>query len=131
MKGPCMCGSPDCPSCGGAMGTYGADKPPDIADLAEWLRASTDHLKSALYGTLNKELARECIAVSESLLGEFSLCTECNKRYSTSYDEVCEQCGEALAEREYEKYQSEAFRGTEAEAYNAEEQERIQRELKR
>jgi hypothetical protein len=26
MIGPCLCGDPACPSCGGAMGTYGMDK---------------------------------------------------------------------------------------------------------
>lgn len=58
------------------------------------------------------------------------LCEDCNERLITGLDALCDTCRENANERAYEREQSECFRGGEAEAYRAEQQARLQRELK-
>ena len=62
-----------------------------------------------------------------------TLCERCEKRPVSPLCEqglYCENCLDNMAEAAYERDQEEGFRGCEAAAYLAEEQARIQRELK-
>lgn len=63
-------------------------------------------------------------------------CEKCGERIKVSPDSdwmcdwLCEECNANRAEAAYERQQEEGFRGGEAAAFEAEEQARIQRELK-
>lgn len=131
MIGPCMCGSPDCPSCGGAMGTYRS--PMTMYDVFGILTVVKDHLQSAIDGTLDKDLAQDAVKWASDMIDEFGLCEACEQRPAEPGETMCGQCNERAAEAAYERYvnDGETFRGGEAAAFEAEEQERIQRELKR
>lgn len=129
MKGPCMCGSPDCPSCGGAQGTYRS--PMTMYDLIGALTLVTRHLQSAIEDKLEKGQARDAVTMALELVEEFGLCEACELRPAADGAYLCDQCSERAAESIYEDSQSECFRGGEREAFEAEEQDRIQRELKR
>jgi hypothetical protein len=60
------------------------------------------------------------------------LCEHCEEQLRLPNSDYCEKCRDKLAEAAYDRAQEdgEAFRGDEAEAFAAEEQARIQRELK-
>lgn len=58
------------------------------------------------------------------------LCERCEERLRLPNEDYCETCRDNLAEAAYERSQDECFRGGEAAAFGAEEQARIQRELK-
>lgn len=60
----------------------------------------------------------------------YAVCTRCEKRPALPHDEYCEECTQNMAEAAYERQQEEGFRGGESAAFTAEEQARIQRELK-
>jgi hypothetical protein len=59
------------------------------------------------------------------------LCEDCGVRAAVTGDDCCPDCRDNRAEAAHERSLGEAFRGGEAAAYAAEEQDRIQRELKR
>lgn len=59
------------------------------------------------------------------------LCEDCEMRLPIAGEEYCPDCRDNRAEAAYERSQGgECFRGGEAVAYEAEQQARIQRELK-
>ena len=59
-------------------------------------------------------------------------CMECEERAAVQGEEYCPDCRDNLAEAAWERQQEdgERFRGGEAAAFEAEQQARIQRELK-
>ncbi len=61
---------------------------------------------------------------------ELGLCHRCEERLRLPNESYCEGCLQNLAEAQYERQQEEGFRGGEAASALAEEQARIQRELK-
>lgn len=59
------------------------------------------------------------------------LCEDCEERPPVIGEDLCPDCRDNRAEAAYERSQDgECFRGGEAAAYEAEQQARIQRELK-
>jgi hypothetical protein len=60
------------------------------------------------------------------------LCERCEERFRLANEDYCQDCLDNLAEAAYERRMDdgETFRGGEAAAFEAEEQARIQRELK-
>lgn len=58
------------------------------------------------------------------------LCEECEEHPITGLDARCDNCRENAQERAYERSMEETYRGGEAASALAEEQARIQRELK-
>lgn len=126
-KGPCMCGSPDCPSCGGAQGTY--RQPLSMEDMFAALTAVTVELEHASAGVLDPFKARSAIQWARSIIDEFELCEACELRPAEPGESLCEQCAERASEAA--SSQSECFRGSEAESFEAEQMDKIQRELKR
>jgi hypothetical protein len=60
------------------------------------------------------------------------LCERCEERLRLPNEDYCADCRDALAEATWERMMEdgEIFRGKEAEGYAAEQQARIQRELK-
>jgi hypothetical protein len=58
------------------------------------------------------------------------LCEDCETRPPVAGEDLCPDCRDNRAEAAYERSQGECFRGGEAAAYDAEQQAKIQRELK-
>ncbi len=68
--------------------------------------------------------------LAKSICDPSPLCEQCEEALRLPSSDYCEDCEQNRAEAAYERSQGECYRGGEAAAALAEEQARIQRELK-